>query len=426
VVLALLPSALAVCFVRPVSAAGDPVYDQVSLSAIAAAGHTNGVVGASGGLVTLDTGSAYVSASLDDSPSAAVVAAPEEPGTLFHTVAGQVNGAAGQKVVGTLEAEARYPGDTSGSFNVGDPVDSPPVYLGAANANASVSATSASGRAQAARFSIAPLVDVGPGTSQVQQKLSVEAGTAAQDAKVTVSDIDLAGVLKVQSVVATAKVTADQDTHTAVQSLVVSGATVAGQQVAITNDGVVAAGTPVVPGTTLSQATDAVNAALAAAGITKVHTVGGTAVHTARSAEADTGGLEVVLATPDLPGGVSANSLTLTFGGIELTELDALAMPTAPVVVPPVVPAGPAQPPTTVTTVIPGTPAVPGSAPGQQQAPQVAPPTQTAAFELQGRRISGRTALVAFAGWQLLSLGTATLYGFVERRRRLVLLGRQP
>ena len=61
VVLALLPSALAVAFVRPVSAAGEPVYDQVSLSAIAAAGHTNGVVGASGGLVTLDTGSAYVS-----------------------------------------------------------------------------------------------------------------------------------------------------------------------------------------------------------------------------------------------------------------------------------------------------------------------------------------------------------------------------
>lgn len=425
-VLALLPTAVAIALVRPVSAAGDPVYDQVSLSALAAAGHTDGVVGASGGLVTLDTGSAYVSSSLDDSPSAAVVAAPEEPGTLFHTGAGQVNGAAGQKVVGTLEAEARYPGDTSGSFDVGDPADHPPVYLGAANATAKVSAATADGRAQAARLSIAPVLDIGPGTSSVHQELSDEAGTAAQDAKVSVSDIDVAGVLRIQSVVATAKVGADHDTHTAAQSLVVSGATVGGQQVAITNDGVVAAGTPLVPGTTLSSATDSVNAALAAAGITKVHTVGGTATHTARSAEADTGGLEIVLTTPDLPGGVSANSLTLTFGGIDLTELDALAVPSEPVVVLPVVPLGPAHPATTVTTVIPGTPGLPGSVPvPQQQAPQVAPPSQAAAFEVRGRRISARTALVAFAGWQLLSLGTATLYGFVERRRRLLALGRQ-
>jgi hypothetical protein len=56
----------------------------------------------------------------------------------------------------------------------------------------------------------------------------------------------------------------------------------------------------------------------------------------------------------------------------------------------------------------------------------VAPPVQAAAFEVRGRRISAQTAIVAFAGWQLLSLGTATLYGFVERRRRLVLLGRNP
>jgi hypothetical protein len=425
-VTALLPVLLAVAFVRPVSAAGDPVYDQASLTAIAAAGRTDGVVGASGGLVTLDTGSAYVSASLDSSPSAAVVAAPQEPGTLFHTVAGQANGAAGQTVVGTLEAEARYPGDTSSSFNVGDPVDSPPVYLGAANATAKVSATTAKGVAQAARYTVAPLFDVGPGTSAVNQVISVEQGTASQDAKVTVSDVDLAGVLKIQSVVATAKVTADHDTHTALQSLVVSGATVAGQQVAITNDGVVAAGTPIVPGTTLSQATDTVNQALAGAGITSVHTIGGTAKHTTRSAEADTGGLEIVMKSPDLPGGVSANTLTVTLGGIDLTELDAPAVPALPVVVPPVLPGTTGQPPSTVTTVIPGTPGVPGTAPGQEQPPQVAPPVQAAAFEVRGRRISAQTAIVAFAGWQLLSLGTATLYGFVERRRRLVLLGRNP
>jgi hypothetical protein len=419
----LLPLLVALVLVRPVSAAGDPVFDQASLTAIAAAGRTGGVVGASGGLVTLDTGSAYVSATLDSSPSAAVVAAPQEPGTLFHTGAGQVNGAAGQTVVGTLEAEARYPGDTSGSFSVGDPVDNPPVYLGTANASAHVSATSASGLAQAARYSIAPLFDVGPGTSAVHLSVDVDKGTAAQDAKVTVADVDLLGVLKIQSVVGTAKVTADHDTHTAVQSLVVSGATVAGQQVGITNDGVVAAGQPLLPGTTISQATDQVNAALAAAGITSVHTIGGTAKHTDRSAEADTGGLEIVLKSPDLPAGVSANTLTITLGGVQLTELDALAVPSVPVVLPSLPPGTTSQPPSTVTTVIPGTPGVPGSSGGAQQ-PQVAGPTQAAAFEVRGRRISDKTALLAFAGWQILSLGTATLYGFVERRRRLVALGR--
>ena len=425
VVTTLLPLLFALAFVRPVSAAGDPVYDQVSLTAIAAAGRTDGVVGASGGLVTLGTGTAYVSASLDSSPSAAVVAAPQEPGTLFHTVAGQANGAAGQTVVGTFEAEARYPGDTSGSFSAGDPADNPPVYLGTANASAKVTPSSAKGLAQAARYSIAPLLDIGPGTSAVNMATDVEKGTASQDAKVTVGDVDLLGVLKIQSVVGTAKTTADHDDHSASQSLVVTGATVAGQQVGITNDGVVAVGTPLVPGTTLSQATDAVNHALAAAGIVSVHTIGGTAKHTDRSAEADTGGLQIVLRSPDLPAGVSANTLTLTLGGVALTELDALAVPAAPVVLPPQQPSTPGQPPSTVTTVVPGTPAVPGTLPGTvDQQPQVAGPTQATAFEVRGRRITDKTALLAFAGWQVLSLGTATLYGFVERRRRLVALGR--
>jgi hypothetical protein len=174
-----------------------------------------------------------------------------------------------------------------------------------------------------------------------------------------------------------------------------------------------------------SHAPAPVTAALAGAGIASVHTVGGVAKHTSRSAQADTGGLQIVMRSPDLPGGVSANALTITLGGIALTELDALAVPSVPVVLPPDLPGTTGQPPTTVTTVIPGTPGVPGGPPTQQQPPQVAP-TQAAAFEVRGRRISGQTALIAFGGWQLLSLGTATLYGFVERRRRLVQLGRTP
>jgi hypothetical protein len=168
-----------------------------------------------------------------------------------------------------------------------------------------------------------------------------------------------------------------------------------------------------------------VNHALAAAGIVSVHTIGGTAKHTDRSAEADTGGVQIVLRSPDLPAGVSANTLTITLGGVALTELDALAVPASPAVLPPQQPSTTGQPPSTVTTVIPGTPAVPGTLPGAvEQQPQVAGPAQAAAFEVRGRRITDKTALLAFAGWQVLSLGTATLYGFVERRRRLVALGR--
>jgi len=42
-----------------------------------------------------------------------------------------------------------------------------------------------------------------------------------------------------------------------------------------------------------------------------------------------------------------------------------------------------------------------------------------AGFVLSGRRVSTSAALAAFAVWQFLSLGTATLYALVERRRRL-------
>jgi hypothetical protein len=38
---------------------------------------------------------------------------------------------------------------------------------------------------------------------------------------------------------------------------------------------------------------------------------------------------------------------------------------------------------------------------------------------LAGRRVTARTAVIAFAVWQMLSLGTPTLYALVERRRRL-------
>jgi hypothetical protein len=79
---------------------------------------------------------------------------------------------------------------------------------------------------------------------------------------------------------------------------------------------------------------------------------------------------------------------------------------------------------TTTTTFVPGTPGAPGGA--GVTPPQVLGPVAQAGFVVHGRPISAQTALIGFAGWQFLSLGTATLYGFVERRRRLALLERTP
>jgi hypothetical protein len=429
--LSTLPTAMVLTVARPAEAV-DPVYDQASMTALLAGVRTDGVVGASGGLVTVDTGSAYISAALDSSPSSQVRAAPGEPGTLFRTAVGQANGAAGQTVLTTPDAEARFPGnETSKSYAAAPPTSVSPVSLGTAAATAKVSATTAYGFAQAASFDVAPVLSVGPSTSTVTMKNDLTAGTASNAASTSVSKVTVAGVLSIESIVATAAVSADHDTHKAAQTLDVSGAVVGGQPVGITNEGVEAVGTPILPATTLSQATDMANAQLAAAGI-ELHTLGGVAKHDTRSAEADSGGVQITLKTVDLPLGVAGNTLVVDLGGVAVTELDGLAQPPAVV---PVETQGPTggttsggEPSRTVTTTIPGTQGIPGSIapPPGETAPQVAPPTEQAAFVIRGRRISASTALIAFAGWQLVSLATATLYAFVERRRRLAQLGRTP
>ena len=425
----LVPSAGALLFVRPAQAA-DPVYDQVGLTAIVSGVGTDGVVGASGGLVTLDTGSAYVNGRLDSSPSSQVLAAPQEPGTLVRTVAGQVNGPAGTTVIDVPDAEARYPGaQTKASYSSTSPVQPGPVVAGPAAVGASTASAQAGpdftrGSASAASYGIAGALSAGPSTSTLTMTSSVARGTASAIAKTAVSSLQVAGVLTLKDVVATAGVKADHNDHTAVQDLTVGGASVSGQAVVIGNDGVTAVGTPVLPATTLEMATAQANAALSAAGIT-VHTVGGSMAHTRRSAAADSGGVQITLATPGLPGGIAANRLSITVGGVSLTELDTLfVVPQLSVDV--------SQPATggsvgrtTTTTVVPGIPGTPGIPAANAGPPQIAGPvTSATGFVLAGRRISARTALAAFAAWQLVGLGTATLYAFVERRRRLVLMGR--
>jgi hypothetical protein len=151
-----------------------------------------------------------------------------------------------------------------------------------------------------------------------------------------------------------------------------------------------------------------------------VHATEAVKTTTTRSASADTGGVVLSLKTPEAPGGVAANALTVVVGGVTLTETDELAVPLIdlPVDLGPVSTPDLGTPAVTTTTVIPGTPGTPGG--GAVQAPAVAAPaTSPAAYLVGGRRMTAATALAAFAVWQFLSLGTATLYALVERRRRM-------
>jgi hypothetical protein len=398
----------------PVRAAA-PVYDQVTTTAIVAGARTEGSVGASGGLATLDSGSAQVRVALD-ADSASVLAAPYEPGTLVRTVIGQVNTSAEDQVLDVPDAEANYPGTPRKSSVTSVPGRSAgPVAVVGGTAAAAAGPGTAAGEATGTSFAVVGALTTGGSHSDVKATVDQAAGKAAVTAHSSVASVDVGGVLQLSDVEATGRVTAQGDTHTAAQSLVVGGAEVAGQAVTIGNNGVVATGTPLLPGTTIAEATEQANAVLATAGIS-VRTVGGRATHDSRSAVADTGGVLITL-TQDVAG-LGANTLTLVVGGLVLTETDA---PAVPVVTDPCGVLGcggptgtPAVPPTTTTTFLPGTPGV--ALP--PQAPQLLAPQQ-AGYVLAGRRFSAQTALLGFATWQMLMLGIPTLYALVERRRRL-------
>jgi len=408
---------------EPVAAASSS-YEQVTTTALVAGVRTEGTVGASGGLVTLDSGSAQVSLALDGG-AANVRSAPYEPGVLVRTVVGQANTSAGEAVLDVPDAEATYPGTPrSSSVEVVPGTTAGPVSVVGGSATAQVGPGRATGTARGSSFAVVGALTVGASVSEVVSEVDPADGTAVLTARSDVSSVDVGGVLQLRDVVATGKVIAAGNRHLASQSLTVGGADVAGQSVAIGNDGVTAVGTPLLPGQTLADATEQANTALSAAGIA-VRTVGGRARHDERSASADTGGVMVTL-TQDVAG-FGKNVLTVLVGSLVLTETDALAPevvtdPCAAFGVTCGGPAGsPAVPPTTTTTFVPGMPGTAG--PTDQAGPQVLP-QQPVSYELAGRRFSARTALLGFATWQLLSLGVPTLYALVERRRRLT--GRVP
>ncbi|HUR51037.1 MAG TPA: hypothetical protein VMZ11_02825 [Mycobacteriales bacterium] len=412
-----LPGALALLAVQPAGAEALG-FESVSTSAIVTGVALEGTIGASGGLLNIDGGSARVVAALDGSPSSRVASAPYEPGGGIRAVIGQVNTAAGQAVLGVPDAEASSPGARNhGSVEAvpGRSVGPIAVLGGAATADASP--TRATGTATGVSLAVVGALTSGGSTSSVDLRVDAAAGRVTQLARSSVASIDVAGVLHLEDVEATARITATRDAHTAVQTLTVGGASVNGQAVTIGNDGVTVAGTPLLPGQTLADLTATVSGALTQAGIT-VRTVGGIARHDGRSAAADSGGVLITLATPGLPvGGIAGNSLKILVGQAALTETDTLAT-LLPQVQPPVSSGGVTVPPSTSTTFVPGTPGTPGL-PGTS----VTPPTVAAnpvSYLVAGHRFTARTALIAFAAWQVLSLGMPTLYALVDRRRRLM------
>lgn len=419
VVASLTPLVGGLVTVQPATAAPTAAYDQYGLTAIAAGIRTGGDAGASGGLVTLDSGSAYVAARLDASPSAGVLAAPYEPGTLVRTVAGQVNAQAGSEVVTVPDAEAAYPGTGTAALQAVPPQSAGPLSTGSGAATAKATETTAEGTATGSTLAVTGALTSGASTSAVQLAAKKESGVVTSTARSDVSRVVVAGVLELRDIVARASITTEGDRHVAVAQLTVGGASVAGQEVAVDQDGVHAVGTPVLPAQTLQDATKRANAVLAGAGV-QVHATEAVHKATNRSADADTGGVVVTLATPELPGGVAANHLTVVLGGISLTETDTLPVPavTLPLDLGTTVPPAAGVAPVTTTTVIPGTPGSPGTG----VAPTVAAPAVApAGFLVVGRRLSAAAALAAFGVWQFLTLGTATLYAVVERRRRTAL-----
>ena len=420
-VASLLPLVVGVVAVRPAAAVDSANgYDQYSLTAVASGVRTAGDVGASGGLVTLDTGSAYVSARLDASPSSGVLADPYEPGTLARTVAGQVNANAGSEVVSVPDAEASYPGDGKGSLETVPRTSNPPLSTGGGSATARAEELLAEGTATGAAMVVTGAYDAGTSTSSSRLQVDPVKGVAIASARTRVQRIVFGGVLELRDVVADASVTTAGDKHTSLASLTIGGASVAGQEVAIDETGVHAVGTPLVPGSTIQDATKSANAALAAAGI-NVHATEAVRTTTSRSAAADTGGLVVTLVTADLPGGVAANKLQVVVGGVALTETDTLPTPTLalPLGTGSVAAGTPALPPVTTTTVIPGTPGSSALDSGALAPAVAAPATAPASFLVGGRRLSVAATLAAFAIWQFLTLGTTTLYAVVDRRRRV-------
>jgi hypothetical protein len=372
-----------------------------------------GGVGASGGLVTIDSGSAYVRARLDSGPSSSVLASPAEPGTLARSVVGVANCPAldprlpqcipEQLILRVPDAQAQYPGTSSAQLNT-NPTSAGPLSTGGGSASAHALATSASGETTASSTTVTGAYDGSGSTSTAQLSRAGNqvdvAGTSA------VQKLSVAGALTIHDIRGSAAIHVKDGQRMAEAGVTIGSASAGGIPVTIDDSGVHAVSQSL-PFGTVQQATDQANQQLTGAGI-QIHTVG--AIHTVSptGAFADSGGVAITITTPNLP--VPGNTMTLYVGRVVETESDGPAAP-ALTLPPPVAPI----PPSTTTVDIPAVPGVPGTA-----ATTAAPSTEPASSVLVigGFPLTAAQALLAFGIWQLLTMSPPTLTTLVRRRRR--------
>ncbi|MFN2465450.1 MAG: hypothetical protein ABR598_04200 [Candidatus Dormibacteria bacterium] len=373
-------------------------------TAIAGGVTTRGDVGASGGLVTVDSASAYVSARLDSGPSAAVLAAPAEPGTLVRTVIGQT---LTQQTLPVPAAEAHYPGQGSGKLDAVPPSSAGPLSSGGGSATATATADTATGQTTGGDSSVRDAYSSSGSSTDVRLHRVLDDITATSISRVHQLQ---AGPLILHDVAGTADIQVSGGKHTAVSGITIGSSTVAGVPVTIDNDGIHAQSKNVPLGG-LPQTTESLNRQLAASGVA-VHTVNATHATTANSADADSGGLIVSVTSPGLP--VGGNTLTMMVGRVVETEFDSSSAPAPIRSLSPFQPAGSSS--TTVTT--PDQPATQDEVTTADIPPTAATNPLARYVVIGGRRLTAGAALLAFALWQMLALGPSTVTTLVRRRRR--------
>lgn len=477
-VVALLPALTALLVLRPAPAAGqDPAVGFFAMTVTAASTNTSGDIGAGGGLTPVDSGAPVVKGRLDSSPTASMVAAAVEPGTLYRTGAALANNEAGEEVVPVEFARAAFPGGPD--EDVSDPTATGvegPFANGTVEARAQADERAITGVARVAeqslgagaaptRGSVTTLLD-GLGALAADYPTAVRtptdqdpalvrqrgghaeatatgdpaAGTLVASSSSTAETVTIAGTITIDDVRGVAVARLEDGTTSASAGTTYAGIRIADVPVALGTDGLqVTDEVPLLPGQELASLEDRLNAVLEAAGI-QITPLSPLEATEDGSARADSGGVRVAITTPS-GAAVPANVVEVVVGQAVATLSAEPPMP-APAPLPPSTPvdtggadvtdraggstaatdtADAAVSRTSPSTTSPGT-AVPPTA--SAPTPAVAAP-EVATGEpgeptmvLAGRRIPQRTALALFGGWQLLSLSTCTLAAFALRGSR--------
>lgn len=463
--------------VRPVAAADE--WSTYSMTYRGTAAGREGLVGASGGLVAFSGGPGAVVGRLDAAPSGAAEASSIEPGTMARLVAGQVNGGAGEEVVGEpLTARAAFPGDTAeDSATQAGPQEAGPVTIAGGEASAAVGASGSRARASVATFRVAgqgsaatteafgaaatawrtTFIDGDGGLAASQQPRATSAtddvrlegavgdGAATADATarslrstvtVGVERVVVRGALVLEGVVGRATAAAADTERSATATLDVAGVSVGGVPVTLDETGIAVAEEQVVAGQDVVAANEQLQSILTQAGI-EVRLLEAVEQADDRTALANSGGVAIRLTTPSNPA-VPRNELVLVLGRGEAT-LAAQPPSGAPLTLTPTVDDGgaaPAAAPTDGTAEpaplgsapAPGAgdpvdvPAAGTAPPADPAAPAVADEPATPSEEPRvvaaGIAMSRETAFAGFAAWMVFT-STIPMLG-------ALLLGRRP